>query len=227
MPIHDWTRIDADIFHDFHLTGIGEIKRALNQGLLPQGYYALAERIAGGWEPDILTLQGPTQGSSLDEHPPGAVALADAPLRGHLRVKSEADIYADIAKAVTIQHTSDHRVVAIIEIVSPGNKSSRQRMQEFVAKAEELLRAGVHLRFVALFPPEPRDPQGIRSAIWDQFSDSDFAFPVERQLTLAAYIDGRNPVAYVEPIAVGALHTRRAVVSQLQGIHPAAFGSDL
>jgi hypothetical protein len=30
MPIHDWTRVDAGIFHDFHQTWMPEIKRALN-----------------------------------------------------------------------------------------------------------------------------------------------------------------------------------------------------
>src|SRR5271163_3297823 len=34
MPIHDWTRVDAGIFHDFHHSWIEEIKRALNRGHL-------------------------------------------------------------------------------------------------------------------------------------------------------------------------------------------------
>ena len=44
MPIHDWTRVDAGIFHDFHLGWIAEIRHVLNGGLLPPNYYALAER---------------------------------------------------------------------------------------------------------------------------------------------------------------------------------------
>jgi hypothetical protein len=42
MPIHDWTRVDAGIFHDFHHTWITQIRRALNRGLLPSEYYASA-----------------------------------------------------------------------------------------------------------------------------------------------------------------------------------------
>ena len=57
MPIHDWTKVGAGIFHDFHQTWIIEIKRALNAGLLPAGYYALAEQIAGGLGPDVLALE--------------------------------------------------------------------------------------------------------------------------------------------------------------------------
>ena len=28
MPIHDWSRVDAGIFHDFHHAWIEQIKRA-------------------------------------------------------------------------------------------------------------------------------------------------------------------------------------------------------
>ena len=46
MPIHDWTRVDTGIFHDFHHAWIEELKRGLNRGLLPPDHYALAEQIA-------------------------------------------------------------------------------------------------------------------------------------------------------------------------------------
>ncbi|MGH7193944.1 MAG: hypothetical protein ACREJM_10485 [Candidatus Saccharimonadales bacterium] len=35
MPIHDWTRVEAGIFHHFHVEWMGALARALNQGLLP------------------------------------------------------------------------------------------------------------------------------------------------------------------------------------------------
>jgi hypothetical protein len=82
MPVHDWTRVDAGLFHDFHHAWIEEIKRALNRGLLPPDHYALAEQIAGGLGPDVLTLQGPTaNGSPLAGSAGGALALATAPQR--------------------------------------------------------------------------------------------------------------------------------------------------
>ncbi len=56
MPIHDWTRVDAGIFHAFHLNWIAELNKALNNGLLPEGFYALPEQHAGSSIPDILTL---------------------------------------------------------------------------------------------------------------------------------------------------------------------------
>jgi hypothetical protein len=47
MPLHDWTRVDAGIFHAFHVAWLPEIQGILNDGLLPEGYYALAEQHAG------------------------------------------------------------------------------------------------------------------------------------------------------------------------------------
>lgn len=203
MPVHDWARIDAGIFHDFDHEWISTIKRALNGGVLPPDHYALAEQIAGGLGPDVLTLQGPTNGAAVGGDPPGGVSLATAPPKVHYHTKTEVDLYAAKAKVVAIRHTSNHRVVAIVEIVSPGNKSSRNGLRAFVEKAEELLRAGIHLLIVDLFPPSPRDPQGIHKAIWDQFTDEEFGLPQDRPLTLAAYVGGPIPQAFVEPTAVG------------------------
>src|SRR5437762_11904805 len=113
MPIHDWTRVIAGIFHDFHHSWIEELKRALNRGLLPPEYYALAEQIAGGVGPDVLTLQSPANGAPPDREPVGGVALATVPPRVQYRLRAEPDMYAAKAKAVVVRHTSNHRVVAM------------------------------------------------------------------------------------------------------------------
>jgi hypothetical protein len=34
MPIHDWTRVDAGTFHDFHQAWITHLKETLNDGVL-------------------------------------------------------------------------------------------------------------------------------------------------------------------------------------------------
>src|SRR5437879_6025883 len=59
MPIHDWTRVTAGTWHDFHLAWIAEIRTALNSGILPADYYAQAEQVAGPLGPDVLTLHVP------------------------------------------------------------------------------------------------------------------------------------------------------------------------
>lgn len=203
MPIHDWTRVEAGIFHDFHHAWIEEIKRALNSGLLPPDHYALAEQIAGGYGPDVLTLEGPT-GRSEPGEPRGAIALAEAQPKVSFRAKTEADIYAAKANRVAVRHVTDHRVVAVIEIVSPGNKSTRAALRTFAEKAAELLRGGIHLMIIDIFPPGPRDPQGIHKRIWEELDEREFMLPPDRRLTLASYIGGPTQEAFVEPVAVGA-----------------------
>ncbi len=110
--------------------------------------------------------------------------------------------YAKRADRVVIRHGRG-RVVAIIEIVSPGNKDSRNAIRTFVEKAVDILNQGVNLLVVDLFPPTPRDPQGIHKAIWDEFEDEPFEAPPNKSLTVASYIGGDLPTAYVEPVGIG------------------------
>lgn len=201
MPIHDWTRVNPGIFHHFHLEWIGDLSRVLNRGLLSSSYYALAEQIAGGFGPDVLTLQSPEVQPQTEPTP--GIALALSPPRVRLRLRAEADLYATRARSVVIRHSSDHRVIAMIEVVSPGNRCSRHLLRTFVERATQFLRSGIHLVIVDPFPPGPRDPQGIHKLPWDEFIDQDFSLPPDQPLTLAAYIGGPVPEAFVEPTSVG------------------------
>ena len=70
-------------------------------------------------------------------------------------------------------------------------------------KAYALLQQGVNLLVVDLFPPSPRDPQGIHKAIWDAVCDEPFELPRDKRLTVAAYSADEPQTAYVEPVAVG------------------------
>ncbi len=201
MPIHDWTRVDAGIFHHFHHEWISELSRALNRGLLPPKYYALAEQIAGGLGPDVLTLQRP--GTDTDDQA-GGITLAVNPPKVHYRLRAEPDLYAAKANAIVIRHVSHHDVIALVEIVSPGNKASRHGLRAFVEKAASFLRTGIHLVVLDLFPPGRRDPEGIHKSIWDEIIDNDFVLSPETPLTLASYIGGPVPEAFIEPTVVGA-----------------------
>jgi hypothetical protein len=219
MPIHDWTRVTAGTFHDFHLAWIAEIRRVLNAGLLPDGYYAQAEQVANGVIPDVLTLQdasgGPDNGHSNGrnaENGDGGVAVADAPPRVAVQQSiTELTALAGRQRRLVIRHTTGDRIVALIEIVSPGNKQRRPALDSFVDKALAALTSGYQLLILDLFPPGPFDPTGIHGAIWGALGD-DYVPPPGKPLTLAAYatrgdIAGpRAPGAvnaYVEPTAPG------------------------
>jgi hypothetical protein len=188
MPVHDWTRVDAGIFHDFHHAWIEEIKRALNGGLLPIHYYALVERHAADVGPDVVT------------GPPGVLP---PPPWIPLTAGTDLSFYPHEQNSVVVRHVSGDRVVAMVEVVSPGNKASRNALRSFVEKAAGLLDRRVHLLILDLHPPGKRDPNGIHGAIWEEVAGAEFEAPAGKPLTLVAYEAGPSVAAYVEPLAVG------------------------
>jgi hypothetical protein len=203
MGIHDWTRVDDVVFHDFHGSWISEIRTVLNTGLLPDDYYALAEQSAGPIGPDVLTLER----REIDDPPPGngagGKAVAVAPPRVKLIFHGERDFYLRKQRRLVIRHKSGDRLVAVLEIVSPGNKSSQRELRRLVDKAVEIMRQSIHLVVVDLFPPTRRDPSGIHGAIWSELGEGDYQMPRDKPLTLAAYAVAQEITAYVEPLAVG------------------------
>ncbi len=230
MPIHDWTRVDSGIFHAFHHGWIEELARALNRGVLPSDYYALPEQHAAGFGPDVLTLQG----SEWEDADLGGAQTTSAVLTvPKLTPIAETDMefYRRKQKTVTIRHVSGDRVVAMVEIVSPGNKAARNAMRAFVEKAAELLAKGIHLLIIDLFPPGKRDPQGIHGEIWQEVAGQEYTAPTERPLTLAAYETGNTLRAYVIQVAVGDaladmplfLAPQQAVTVALEATYNAAF----
>jgi hypothetical protein len=207
MPIHDWTRVPDGTFHAFHVSWVSELQESLNSGLLPPDYYAQAEQIVGPLGPDVLTLQtnGYAASAAAVVEQGGSVGLAVAtvPPRARLTAAAAMDDYVLKRRTIVIRHSSGDRIIALLEIVSPGNKSSRYALRTFVEKAVEALYRGYHLLIVDLFPPTPRDPQGIHGAIWEEISNDPFELPAGEPLTLAAYSAGPVKLAWVEPTAVG------------------------
>lgn len=204
MPMHDWSRVSSGVYHNFHYRWIAAIVDRLNAGLLPNGMIAMAEQIIGGPEPDVVTLQQNELVSS--ENGATLATLLEAPPKPQTEfvIPVEAERYAAKANRVVVRH-SIGKVVAVVELVSPGNKDSRHALRSFVEKTVDLLYDNVNLLIIDPFEPGPRDPQGIHKAIWDEITDEPFQLPVGRRLTLAAYQAAPIKTAYVEPFAVGTL----------------------
>ena len=203
MPVHDWTTVDAGIFHHFHNNWTTHLSDALNGGLLPRGFYAMTEQHATMMIADILTLQvgDQTRAAPRDS---GGVAVAEPPPRVSRKMELQPSAaYRRARRTITIRHTSGHRVVAMLEIVSPGNKDRQASVEQFVKKAVEAVDAGIHLLVVDLHPPGLHDPNGMHGAIWSGLGSDDFEAPPDQPLTLAAYEACKLPRAWVESIAVG------------------------
>ncbi len=128
MPAHDWSRVTHGDFHDFHSSWITHLKESLNNGLLPEGYYAQAEQHAGRTIADILTLSTRTPPPNVQ----AGVALAEAPPRVSFKmVADDATSYRVARRTVAIRHWSGRQVIAMIEVVSPGNKDGQQHLRQF------------------------------------------------------------------------------------------------
>src|SRR5580692_2587565 len=123
MAIHDWTRLEPGDFHDFHQCWVIAIRNALNGGLLPPDYMAMAEQVTGRPIPDVVTLH-----AREPDGEPGGIAVETAPPTARVITKFERINYAKRADRVVIRHGRG-KVVAIIEIVSPGNKDSGNRFE--------------------------------------------------------------------------------------------------
>ena len=204
MPIHDWSRVDAGIFHAFHQRWIGTICDVLNDELLQEDYYALPEQWAGGRNPDVLTLRE-RGGRGLPQHPTGhgpAMAIRERPKTTYV-VESETEAYLRKKNRVVVRHVSDDRIMALVEIISPGNKSSRNAFQELKTKVIELLRADVNILLIDLLPRTARDPRGIHATIWESVVEARIAVPRKPPLTLVSYETGDVKRGYFEPVAVG------------------------
>jgi Protein of unknown function (DUF4058) len=201
MPMHDWTRVIPGTYHAFHYQWVAALANALNGGGLPRDYFALPEQRVPGPEPDVLTLAR-KGGRKRDKRAAGGTSVRTAIPKARFVAETDLTYFARRANRLVVRH-QEGDVVAVIEIVSPGNKSSRSHLSLFLRKIFELMEQGVHLLIVDPFPPGRRDPQGIHKAIWDEFTESSFALPADKQLTLASYDCGSGITAYVEPIAVG------------------------
>lgn len=212
MVVHDWTLVEAGIFHAFHVAWIGHLQTAMNEGLLPPDYYALAEqhatpsaKQAARVVADMLTLHGP----GADDLPPlppvsGGLAVAEAPpkVRHHATLNPSP---RTMRRTLALRHVSGHRLVAVIEIVSPSNKDRPEHVEELASKIAALLEAGIHVLLVDLFPPGLHDPQRMHGAIgtWTADHGLQDELPSDAPLTLASYRANGFIDAYVETLAVG------------------------
>jgi hypothetical protein len=132
----------------------------------------MAEQVIGGPEPDVVTLKLSADSAA------GQIALAEPKIKPKTSFVMTADIerYARKASWIVVRHELGE-VLAVIEIVSPGNKDSRHAIRSLVDKSVELLFEGINLLVVDPLPPTPRDPQGIHPLIWGEVTDQPFELP--------------------------------------------------
>lgn len=202
MPLHDWEPVPSGLFHHFHQDWSIEITRVLNRGLLPDGTIALVEQRAGPLEPDVLAIETRDLEEWNHADSGGGTATLQLPANT-ITQRASRDIYARKANRIVIRHHLG-RIVAVIEIVSPGNKDGQRPLQRFVDKTTDFLADGISVLVVDLFPPTSRDPQGIHKLIWNQFKGDDpFILTPGKDRVFASYEASIDLTAYVTTAGVG------------------------
>jgi hypothetical protein len=200
MPLHDWTRVDANDYHHFHGSWIFAMTAYLNQGRLPPGFMALGEYTAPPHKPAVLTIRLPG-----GDQNPVAGGTAVAPAVRFDQSESRRRSRRPVARRVAVRTANGRDLVAVVEIASPGNKDHRDRFRQFRDKVVDLLQSGIHVLVIDPFPPTRRDPNGVHDAIWHTLVGRRFAPPPGEPLTLVSYVaePGDRFRALVNPTAVG------------------------
>ncbi len=204
MPIHDWSRVEAGIYHGFHQRWMARLAETLT-ATLPPNYYAETEQHADERIADVLTLHASPAGGPKPVPVAGsntAVLDTQPKLAAH-RTSGRVPKERLKRRHVVIRHVSGHRVVALLELVSPGNKDRRGSVEQFVAKVEEALRKEVHVAVVDLFPPTRSAPHGLPARVWRRFDRMPVTLPAGRPFSLGSFVATRKPEAYFEFRGVG------------------------
>src|SRR5439155_2214820 len=111
-------------------------------GTLPRSHYALMAPAAVAPD-EIVAAPGKL---------PFREPWRDAP------TDDELEYYRLRKSHIVVRRTGDHRAVAVVDVLSAGDKASSQAATIFVERALRLLRLGINLLLVDLFPLSRWDP---------------------------------------------------------------------
>lgn len=159
MPMHDWTRVDAGVWHDFHGLWLYAIRHVLNHGVLPPGYRAMSEQILRPYEPDVLAFRQ----LDSDVAPEGGnvLTLTTSPPNVAVMTKAKPKRKPRTTRRLVVRQIRGNRVVAVVELVSPGNRDNRRDYRGFVDKATAIIDSKIHFHFVDSFPPRRGSEMGF------------------------------------------------------------------
>lgn len=129
----------------FHGAWAEAIARVLNEGLLPERYYAEARvQLGGQVEIDVgaFTDESPSHAEASN----GGVAVW-APSRPLTRV-ALAFSHPDIVEVQILEDRAGPRIVAALELVSPANKDRPSNRRQFAVKCAAYLQGGISVLIV-------------------------------------------------------------------------------
>ncbi|MBX9628576.1 MAG: DUF4058 family protein [Gemmataceae bacterium] len=164
MPLRDHFRpplSEVRAWEGFHSAWASSISDALNQSL-PTGYFAEEEVHAGrNVEIDVATFDATTPAQA---EPAREWLRPDTPDPGPWAPDPPAGVgpavFADDFEVRVVASRAGRRVVAAVELVSPGNKDRPETRQAFAAKCASYLYQGIALVVVDVVTERHADLHG-------------------------------------------------------------------
>jgi Protein of unknown function (DUF4058) len=151
---------EPNLWSDVHLTLIIAMRAALN-AVLPTGYRAAADRYIWIHEPDADERKRVAPDvfiveSEKESARPGTAGVATPASAAVIfpAVKREGNKYLKIVEAKT------HRLISVIELLSPTNKKAGPDREAYLTKRVDYLTAGVNLIEIDLLRSGQRIPIG-------------------------------------------------------------------
>ncbi len=148
MPLLDHFRsplADERHWESFHASWANEIMASLNQGGLPDGYFAETQvHIGGRVEVDVASFQA-MESAATGPDRNGGVALQSAV---EWTVLTLPAVFPDEIEVQVFRRRGGTLLVGAIELVSPGNKDRPESRRAFAAKCLAYLQSGVGLLVV-------------------------------------------------------------------------------
>ena len=174
-PVRRW--------ESFHSQWIGEMMAALNQGVLPEGYFAEAQVHFGGRvEVDVATLEQSSPSDSPTEEGNGGVAVQTVPATATFTMPAS---FPDEVEVLIFRRFGGLILVGAIELISPGNKDRPESRRAFAAKCASYLQNGVGLLVVDIVTER-------RANLHDELVEvmglnGDYRFPLDSALSAVSY----------------------------------------
>jgi hypothetical protein len=170
-------------WESFHVNWAGAIADALNESLLPEGYFAEEHAQLGPWvEIDVATFNdtesssGQTRGTATLPHrawaPPAPALVVPA-------------AFPDAFEVLVFANEGGSRLAAAIELFSPGNKDRAGHRNSFALKCASYLCRAISLIVIDIVTSR-RD--NLHNEIMQVLGHgTSFSFPSESSLYAVAY----------------------------------------
>ncbi len=124
-----------------------------------------------------------------------------------LRRIDDATAYQNKKNIVVVHRASDDRIMAIIELISPGNKTTSAGVKRLIEKVTGLIHEGIHVLLVDVLPGTAHAPESLHESIWHNMQPSsveqgnDPKKPLKAVSYECSLASGCN--AYIEDFAIG------------------------